>query len=112
MVSKDKGGRANAVDVLFIHDAFPAQFGRLGLELTRRYGWTCRYLVQSLSSCPTPSPEMLQALEIHQMPLAAEHRAREGIPWPQIYGHYLEQCRSVYEVILSLIHISEPTRRS
>ncbi|HZW29515.1 MAG TPA: glycosyl transferase family 1, partial [Isosphaeraceae bacterium] len=87
------------MDVLFIHDAFPAQFGRLGLELTRRHGWKCRYLVQSLSSCPTPTREMLQALEIHKMPLTAEHRSREGIPWPQIYGHYLDQCRTVYEVI-------------
>jgi glycosyltransferase involved in cell wall biosynthesis len=87
------------MNVLFIHDAFPAQFGRLGLELTRRHGWKCRYLVQSLSSCPTPTPEMLQALELHQMPLTAEHRSSDGIPWPQIYGHYLDQCRSVYEVI-------------
>jgi glycosyltransferase involved in cell wall biosynthesis len=85
--------------VLFIHDAFPAQFGRLGLELTRQHGWKCSFLVQSLSSCPTPSPEMLQALELHQMPLTAEHRSSEGIPWPQIYGHYLDQCRSVYETL-------------
>ena len=49
------------MNVLFIHDAFPAQFGRLGLELTRRHGWQCSFLVQSLSSCPTPSPEMLEA---------------------------------------------------
>ena len=49
-----------AMNVLFIHDAFPAQFGRLGLELTRRHGWRCSFLVQSLSSCPTPTPEMLQ----------------------------------------------------
>ena len=44
-----------AVNVLFIHDAFPAQFGRLALELTKRHGWHCSFLVQSLSSCPTPS---------------------------------------------------------
>ena len=24
---------------------------------------------------------------------SAEHRSSDGIPWPQIYGHYLEQCR-------------------
>ena len=37
------GGRQGrvVVNVLFIHDAFPAQFGRLGLELTRRRGWQC-----------------------------------------------------------------------
>ncbi|MGC8642508.1 MAG: glycosyltransferase [Isosphaeraceae bacterium] len=85
--------------VLFIHDAFPAQFGRLGLELKRRYGWRCSFLVQSLSSCPTPSPEMLQELELHQLPLAAEHRSQDGIPWPRIYGMYLEQCQSVFEAL-------------
>src|SRR5262249_21733308 len=91
----------SSVEVLFIHDAFPAQFGRLALELTRQHGWRCRFLVQSLSSCPTPTQEMLDALELHQMPLSAEHRSSEGIPWPQIYGHYLEQCRSVYEIVRS-----------
>ena len=85
--------------VLFLHDAFPAQFGRLGLELKRRHGWRCSYLVQSLSSCPTPTPEMLQELELHQLPLAAEHRSSEGIPWPQIFGMYLEQCQNVYEAV-------------
>ena len=85
--------------ILFIHDAFPAQFGRLGLELTRRHGWRCEFLVQSLSSCPTPTPEMLQTLELHKMPLTAEHRSSDGIPWPQIYGHYLDQCQTVHDAI-------------
>jgi glycosyltransferase involved in cell wall biosynthesis len=85
--------------VLFIHDAFPAQFGRLGLELKQRYGWRCTFLVQSLSSCPTPTAEMLRDLEIHQLPLTAEHRSSEGIPWPQIFGMYLEQCQTVFEAV-------------
>ncbi|QEH34569.1 D-inositol-3-phosphate glycosyltransferase [Aquisphaera giovannonii] len=85
--------------VLFLHDAFPAQFGRLGLELTRRHGWRCSYLVQQLSSCPTPSREMLESLEIHQLPLSADHRSSEGIPWPQIFGAYLEQCATVAEAL-------------
>jgi glycosyltransferase involved in cell wall biosynthesis len=85
--------------VLFIHDAFPAQFGRLALELKRRYDWRCSFLVQSLSSCPTPSPEMLQALELHQLPLAAEHRSQDGIPWPQIHGVFLDQCQSIFEAL-------------
>jgi glycosyltransferase involved in cell wall biosynthesis len=85
--------------VLFIHDAFPAQFGRLGLELTKRYGWRCSFLIQSLSSCPTPTTEMLQALELHQLPLAAEHRSSEGIPWPQIFGMYLEQCQTIFQAL-------------
>jgi glycosyltransferase involved in cell wall biosynthesis len=87
------------MEVLFIHDAFPAQFGRLGLELTKRHGWHCTFLVQSLSSCPTPTPEMLRTLELLQMPVTAEHKTGEGIPWPQIYGHYLDQCRSVHDTI-------------
>ncbi len=87
------------MNVLFLHDAFPAQFGRLGQELATRHGWKCTFIVQSLSSCPTPTPEMLRAVEIIQAPLTAEHRTGEGIPWPQIYGQFLDQCRSVYEVI-------------
>jgi glycosyltransferase involved in cell wall biosynthesis len=87
------------VNVLFIHDAFPAQFGRLGQELATRHGWKCHFLVQSLSSCPTPTAEMLQAVELHQMPTTAEHRTGEGIPWPQIYGQFLDQCRSVFDVL-------------
>jgi glycosyltransferase involved in cell wall biosynthesis len=89
------------VNVLFIHDAFPAQFGRLGQELAMRHGWKCSFLVQSLSSCPTPTQEMLRSVELHQMPMTAEHRTGEGIPWPQIYGQFLEQCRSVFDVIRS-----------
>ncbi len=87
------------MNVLFIHDAFPAQFGRLGQELATRHGWKCQFLVQSLSSCPTPTQEMLRAVELHQMPMTAEHKTGEGIPWPQIYGQFLEQCRSVFDVI-------------
>jgi glycosyltransferase involved in cell wall biosynthesis len=88
--------------VLFIHDAFPAQFGRLGLELTKRYGWRCSFLIQSLSSCPTPTAEMLQALEILQLPLTAEHRSNEGIPWPQVFGMYLEQCQTVFQALSNM----------
>jgi glycosyltransferase involved in cell wall biosynthesis len=42
---------------------------------------------------------MLQELELHQLPLAAEHQANDGIPWPQIFGMYLEQCQSVFEAL-------------
>jgi glycosyltransferase involved in cell wall biosynthesis len=93
------------VNVLFIHDAFPAQFGQLGLELSRRLSWRCSFLVQSLSSCPTPSREMLESVEIHQVPLADEHKSSDGIPWPQIYGHYLEQCRTVHDALCARPHL-------
>jgi glycosyltransferase involved in cell wall biosynthesis len=94
------------VNVLFIHDAFPAQFGHLALELSRRRGWHCQFLVQSLSSCPTPSPEMLKELELHLVPKSAEHRTSDGIPWPQIYGHYLDQCQTIHDIVKAMPHVS------
>src|SRR5262245_23155696 len=83
--------------VLFVHLAFPAQFGRLALELRRRYGWECTFLVQNLSRCPTPTPDMLEGLALHRMPLPADFRTQEVTPWAQSYGRYLEVARAVYE---------------
>jgi glycosyltransferase involved in cell wall biosynthesis len=85
--------------ILFIHDAFPAQFGRLALELNKRYGWKCSFLVEDLSRCPTPTPEMLQHLEIEKLPLSEDLRKNREIPWAQVYGRYLESCRAVYEAV-------------
>ena len=71
------------MNVLFIHDAFPAQFGRLGLELSRRHGWRCSFLVQSLSSCPTPSREMLETLELHRCPWRPSIARATAFPGPR-----------------------------
>ncbi len=85
--------------VLFLHDAFPAQFGHVALELTRRYGWDCHFLVESISNCPTPSPEMLERLDVRSYPLSDEYRKRGATPWPQIYGKFLELCEAAFEAI-------------
>jgi glycosyltransferase involved in cell wall biosynthesis len=85
--------------VLFIHRAFPAQFGRLALELTRRYGWKCACLIEHLSRCPTPSPEMLQQVQLHRLPLPADLARRPPAPWPQSYGNTLEIAQAVYEAV-------------
>jgi glycosyltransferase involved in cell wall biosynthesis len=85
--------------VLFVHTAFPAQFGRLALELTRRYGWKCSCLVQNLSLCPPPTAEMLQMLDIQRIPVSAEYRASRVTPWPQSYGRYLELGQAVFEAV-------------
>src|SRR5262249_45381334 len=85
--------------VLFIHQAFPAQFGRLALELTERHGWRCSFLVGSISRCPTPSAAMLERLELQQIPLPPDYRPQEATPWPQSYGRYLELCRAVFEAV-------------
>ncbi len=85
--------------VLFLHDAFPAQFGRLGLELTVRSGWRCSYLVRHFSTCPGPSPAMLESLEIHRYAVPGEAKADADVPWPQAYGRYVEQCLAVLDAI-------------
>jgi glycosyltransferase involved in cell wall biosynthesis len=85
--------------VLFIHQAFPAQFGRLGLELHKRYGWKCSYLIENLSSCPTPTLEMLQRLEIIRLPLSEQFRKERLTPWPQAYGRHLQLAQAVFEAV-------------
>lgn len=87
--------------VLFLHDAFPAQFGRVGLELRKRYGWRCSYLIQNYSSCPLPTAEMLQNLEIHRyaVPPSSDGNDEGGVPWPRSYGRFVEQCQAVHDGI-------------
>ena len=72
---------------------FPAQFGRLGLELTE----TARLAVQ----LPGAEPLELSDSDARDAPDprdpsdAADGRARssEGIPWPQIYGNTSSNAR-------------------
>jgi glycosyltransferase involved in cell wall biosynthesis len=85
--------------ILFLHDAFPAQFGHVALELARRHDWDCHFLVESVSNCPSPSPEMLERLDVRSYPLTQEYRKREATPWPMIYGKFLELCETAYEAI-------------
>ncbi len=85
--------------ILFLHDAFPAQFGHVALELTQKHGWDCHFLVESVSTCPTPSPAMLEKLDVRSYPLSDEYRKRDAIPWPKIYGKFLELCEIAYETI-------------
>jgi len=80
------------MQILFLHDAFPAQFGHVAMELTRRFGWSCHFLVDAISACPSPSPEMLRDLDVRGYPLSEEYRKRGPVPWPQIYGRFLELC--------------------
>ncbi|HWE34972.1 MAG TPA: glycosyltransferase [Isosphaeraceae bacterium] len=83
--------------VLFIHQAFPAQFGRLALELVERYGWSCHFLIESLSNCPAPSKAMLETLDLRRLPVPAEPRPSSPTPWPQIYGRFLDLCQVVHD---------------
>ncbi len=84
--------------VLFVHRAFPAQFGQPALELTRRHGWKCSFIVEHLSRCPSPSPEMMERLHLHVLPAKAA-RGASGVPWPRIFGDALERARAVVEAV-------------
>ncbi len=83
--------------VLFIHQAFPAQFGRLALELAKTHGWKCSFLIEDLSTCPTPSQEMLRTLDLHRLVIPAGDKDDKPTPWPQIYGKFLGLAKAVYE---------------
>src|SRR3954447_9544133 len=85
--------------LLFIHQAFPAQFGRLALELTRRYGWQCSFVIRHLSRCPTPSPEMLQRLRIIGLP--PDPRPAGPAPWFKTLGTFLDLCGTAHDVVRS-----------
>jgi len=85
--------------VLFVHRAFPAQFGRLAAELSRRHGWHCHFLVEHLSHCPPPSAEMLAALDVRQWPRPAGSKTDAETPWPQVHGRALACARAVFELV-------------
>jgi glycosyltransferase involved in cell wall biosynthesis len=85
--------------VLFVHRAFPAQFGRLAAELTRRYGWRCHFLVEHLSHCPPPSAEMLADLDVRPWPRPAGRTKDAETPWPQIHGQALACARTVFDAV-------------
>jgi glycosyltransferase involved in cell wall biosynthesis len=91
-----------AMHILFVHRAFPAQFGRLALELTRRYGWQCTCLFQHLSRCPTPTPEMFQHLRLCRIEGGPEPFKDAQTPWPQVHGRTLDLGRAVFETVRAL----------
>src|SRR5438309_8755190 len=88
--------------VLFAHPGFPAQFGHLALELTKRYGWKCSCLFYTLSRALKPSQEMLTRLDLHQIPLPPGFRLQSNTPWTQSYGRYLELCEVAFEAVRAI----------
>jgi glycosyltransferase involved in cell wall biosynthesis len=72
------------------------------LELTKRHGWKCSFLIDHISRCPEPSQEMLSRLELHQIPLASAFRSQKNLPWAQRFGHYLELCQTGFEALRTI----------
>lgn len=87
------------MDILFIHQAFPAQFGKLAVELKRTRGWTSSFLFEDLATCPTPEPEMLSEIRLIKLPDVAELKDKKPIPWPQIHARYLVLCAAIRETL-------------
>ncbi len=83
------------MELLFVHQAFPAQFGRLALELTRRYGWRCTFLIQHLSKCPSPDRDMLEQLRLIAVPRPTGGRTPPR--WTESLGEYLALSARVFE---------------
>jgi glycosyltransferase involved in cell wall biosynthesis len=84
--------------VLFLHQSFPGQFGRLALSLKRRHGWRCSFLVEGAGSCPSPSAE-----ELAELPLYGVRRMERRItPWNETYAKSLEQGVAYYEALKAL----------
>jgi glycosyltransferase involved in cell wall biosynthesis len=85
--------------LLFVHEAFPAQFGRLALELTERYGWHCTCLFRHLSRCPSPSATMLERPQLLRLPPDSDPEPSGGRPWPLRYGRALTVGQEVFETV-------------
>jgi glycosyltransferase involved in cell wall biosynthesis len=85
--------------VLFVHRAFPAQFGRLALELAQRYGWKCTCLFQHLSRCPSPTPAMRERLELCPIQGGPPPGKGDQVPWAQVHGQALEMGRAVFDTV-------------
>ncbi len=84
--------------VLFLHASFPSQFGALALELKRRHGWQCTFLVESPGNCPAPTREELAELPLHRV----RRLDKVLTPWNETYATTLEQGVAFYEALRAL----------
>lgn len=73
--------------ILFIHDGFPGQFGHLAVEFKKRYNWKCDFIFQNFGNCPEATFEMLQELNLYQLPKTNNH---------------IEKCHHVNELVKRL----------
>lgn len=80
------------MNILFIHDAFPAQFGFLALNLKKRYNYNCSFLFQSISRMPDPTEEMFKEFNLYQLPIINETGT----------NIYSEKCKNVRDAVKNL----------
>jgi glycosyltransferase involved in cell wall biosynthesis len=84
--------------VLFLHQSFPGQFGRLALHLKRRHRWQSSFLVEGHGSCPSPTAEELAELPLHPI----RRMERRITPWSETYAKSLEQGVAYYDALRAL----------
>ncbi|RUL84334.1 glycosyltransferase [Tautonia sociabilis] len=78
--------------VLFLHRAFPSQFGHLAVELSERFGWRCSFLAEEMGSCPPPSPKLLEQVDLHRLPPGPD-LGRGVTHWMRAHEVAVELCR-------------------
>src|SRR5262245_40010645 len=84
--------------VLFLHQSFPSQFGRLALELKRRHGWQCTFIIESPGNCPAPTRE-----ELTELPLYRVRKLEKVLtPWNETFATTMEQGVAFYEALKAL----------
>src|SRR5262245_49933774 len=86
--------------VLFLHQSFPGQFGRFALEMKRRHGWRCSFLVEAEGTCPAPTAEERAELPLHR--IAPVLPKGEITPWRQTHQRCLQQGLAVYDGLAAL----------
>jgi glycosyltransferase involved in cell wall biosynthesis len=84
--------------VLFLHQSFPGQFGRLALYLKRHHGWQCSFLVEGPGNCPSPTTEELAELPLHRV----RRMERRVVPWNETHATTLEQALAYFEALRAL----------
>src|SRR5580698_10054709 len=86
--------------VLFLHQSFPGQFGRFALEMKRRHGWRCSFLVEGEGTCPAPTAAERADLPLYKI------RVRPGkgavTPWRQTHRSSLQEGLTFYEALAAL----------
>jgi glycosyltransferase involved in cell wall biosynthesis len=81
--------------VAFLHQSFPAQFGRFALEMQRRHGWRCSFFAEAPGTCPSPTAEEMAELPLRRI---RSIRPRE-VPWREITMRALQQGQSIFDAV-------------
>ena len=84
--------------VLFLHQSFPGQFGRLALHPQPPPPLAEQFPHEGHGSCPSPTAEELAELPLHP----TRRMERRITPWSETYAKSLEQGVAYYDALRAL----------